>query len=543
LPSPDAHPGRYHRAIVLIVVISTLVRLGVALAVPLLDDEAHYWVWAQHLMWGYPDHPPMIAGLVRVSTTLFGHSVLAVRLPSLILGAIATILLYALARRLFSPAAGVRAALVFQVLPAFAASGIMAAPDAPLGVFWLAAMTAAWIAARGVAWAWPVAGVAAGLAIQCKLAGAALAVSIAGYTLTSTAARRWLWTPWPYTAIATGLLVISPLLWWNAHHEWATFLRTFQQDAWIHPTNALGNILSFLGSQLVFYAPLGFPILAAGIVAAGIRRRDDERLRFLFWCAAPTLVVAALASVRALAKPHYTGPALLAAIIVVGGLWPQWRAQRWLRAGVLSTAALTALVFALAAVPNPLLGEFHSESAAWSRVAREVERILPELGPEGEVFILAETYQVGSQIAYAMQNRVPVVVPFRGFTIWQPPSMWLRRNGVLVDHIGRERLQLFASAFDRLEVPVTVSIRPGYNIRIYPAMGFRGFDVRSSMTRSRGAAPATDIGLQDGYRLQRRHEFLEAGRKDRAQRAWVVSSRRAAPVRGVDRRLIGISKD
>jgi hypothetical protein len=501
--SPDPHPGRYRRALFLIIATSTLVRVIVALGVPLLDDEAHYWVWARHLMWGYPDHPPMIAGLVWASTALFGDSVLAVRLPSLLLGTLSTILLFALTRRLFSPAAGVRAAILFQVLPAFAASGVMAAPDAPLGAFWLAAMTAAWMAARGAVWAWPIAGAAVGLAILCKLAGAALAVSIAGYVLTSVAARRWMRTPWPYLAIMAGLLVISPLLWWNADHQWATFRRTFEQDAWVQPTNPLGNILVFLASQLLFYAPLGFPILVAGIVTSAVHRHADERLRFLFWCAAPTLIAAGLASVRALAKPHYTAPALLAAIIAVAGLWPQWRAQRWLRAGVLSSAVLTLLGFLLATVPNPLLREFHTESAGWPRVAAEVEQLLPEVGRRGEVFVLAQTYQVGSQIAFATRNRVPIVVPFRGFAIWEPPATWRRRNGVLVDHIGGEGLQDFARVFDRLDVPVTVSIRPGYSVRIHPAVGFRGLDALPPARRSSRPETSSDIGLEDGHRLKR----------------------------------------
>ena len=27
-------------------------------------DEAYYWQWAQHLDWGYYDHPPLVAWLI-----------------------------------------------------------------------------------------------------------------------------------------------------------------------------------------------------------------------------------------------------------------------------------------------------------------------------------------------------------------------------------------------------------------------------------------------------------------------------------------------
>lgn len=36
----------------------------------LFDDEAYYWVYAQFLDWGYFDHPPMIALLVKMGITL-----------------------------------------------------------------------------------------------------------------------------------------------------------------------------------------------------------------------------------------------------------------------------------------------------------------------------------------------------------------------------------------------------------------------------------------------------------------------------------------
>ena len=45
----------------------------------LQDDEAYYWVFSRYLDWGYFDHPPMIALLIRLGTSLFGGE-LGVRL-------------------------------------------------------------------------------------------------------------------------------------------------------------------------------------------------------------------------------------------------------------------------------------------------------------------------------------------------------------------------------------------------------------------------------------------------------------------------------
>src|SRR5579863_5762478 len=37
----------------------------------LLPDEAYYWLYSQNLAWGYFDHPPAIAVLIKVGTLLF----------------------------------------------------------------------------------------------------------------------------------------------------------------------------------------------------------------------------------------------------------------------------------------------------------------------------------------------------------------------------------------------------------------------------------------------------------------------------------------
>ncbi len=37
----------------------------------LTSDEGYYWFYAQHLQWGYYDHPPMIAAMIKAGSALF----------------------------------------------------------------------------------------------------------------------------------------------------------------------------------------------------------------------------------------------------------------------------------------------------------------------------------------------------------------------------------------------------------------------------------------------------------------------------------------
>ena len=58
----------------------TALRLVVAAWMPLLPDEAYYWVWSRALAPGYFDHPPMVALWIAAGTALAGEGALGVRL-------------------------------------------------------------------------------------------------------------------------------------------------------------------------------------------------------------------------------------------------------------------------------------------------------------------------------------------------------------------------------------------------------------------------------------------------------------------------------
>ncbi|SIP94541.1 ArnT family glycosyltransferase [Maribacter ulvicola] len=59
----------------------------------LIFDEAYYWYYSQDMAWGYFDHPPMVALLVKISSFFFNGE-LGVRFMSCVLSAINIILLW-----------------------------------------------------------------------------------------------------------------------------------------------------------------------------------------------------------------------------------------------------------------------------------------------------------------------------------------------------------------------------------------------------------------------------------------------------------------
>ena len=190
-------------------------------------DEAYYTLWSRSLSFGYLDHPPMVALLIRASTSLFGDSELGVRaLSLLVVGAMPAFIAF-IAWRLFGSAEkAALAALMWIAMPLVSIGALFVTPDAPLVVFWtlgLGALVELWRTGRR---RWLIAlGLALGLALQSKFTAAFLAAGVVLALVATPSLRRWLVSPALYAGLAVALVIFAPFVVWNAAHGWATFAK------------------------------------------------------------------------------------------------------------------------------------------------------------------------------------------------------------------------------------------------------------------------------------------------------------------------------
>ena len=96
----------------------------------LLADEAYYWKYAQTLSWGYFDHPPVIAAIIKPGYALF-HNELGVRLITVLMS---TAFLFVL-ELLVQPQQLKRYYLTVASIGVFHFLGFLALPDMPLMFF------------------------------------------------------------------------------------------------------------------------------------------------------------------------------------------------------------------------------------------------------------------------------------------------------------------------------------------------------------------------------------------------------------------------
>ncbi len=421
-----ASPAGARRALWLAVAGTGLVllRLAVAARVPILDDEAYYWLWSRHLAWGYPDHPPLIAALIALSTAILGRGPLALRILPLLLASATPVLAYLAGREMFDRPAGVRAALLLLPLPAFILGTVFAFPDGPMAFLWMLSVWMGWRALRRGGWWWIAVGAAVGLTFLSKEMALFLVLGLAGAALADPE-RRFFRDPRWYLGVAAAATLAAPVVLWNAQHDWATVRVIVNRELWTAPRSVPLNLLAFTAGQVLFFGPLAFPLAAATVAAA--RRAGTPAWRYLAWMGLPIFAAVVFSALGARAKPHWPAPAYSVAAIALGALWPQWARLRpallWSLAVL--TALLTLALSTLAFLPR--LADL--AGGRWDAAAQTVAR----QAISQDAFVLASSYQLASQLLYHMDGGVLLTTPFRAFRIWDPPERLVGRNVVYVE--------------------------------------------------------------------------------------------------------------
>lgn len=341
---------RWRNTAVALIVYAFVLRLIYAGSVEMMPEETYYWNYSRHLDIGYLDHPPMVAWLIRAATAVFGQTEFGVRAAALLCGAITSIFVYKLARNLFGAAAALAALLLVQALPFFFLSGLLMTPDAPLVAAWAASLYFLERALIGnQSRAWWFAGICLGAGMISKYSIALLGLVAAAFMLWDPPARRWWARSSPYVGALLALAIFSPVIIWNAQHEWASFAFQTSRRLAETPQFALHKLI---GSMIVLITPTG--LLA--VIAALTRRAPDEapdaaRRRRLFNLAILIpLAVFALFSLRHEVKLDWTGAPWTAALpamafVMVNSAPGAGRFVRGIRAAWMPTILVMLLIY------------------------------------------------------------------------------------------------------------------------------------------------------------------------------------------------------
>ena len=271
-------------------------------------DEAHYLLYAYHPALSYFDHPPLV-GWVQWPLVVLDAPVVVLRLVPGCLWLGTVLGVYRMAEHLqgnsnfgYANDAGFWAIAALALAPLLHVLGIGLVPDTLLMFFTvllmgqtLRLMASDSLARKGD---WLLWGCLLGLAGLSKYTAIFIALA-SGLCLLSAHGLRVLRSPWPWFAVLLALLLVSPVLVWNAQHDWVSLRYQGQHGAgngW-----QLADVARFAVLQLLAFGPL----LLWGLV--GPSKRGLLRIFFVV----PWLVLALLAGGGS-SLPHWTAPAWVA---------------------------------------------------------------------------------------------------------------------------------------------------------------------------------------------------------------------------------------
>ncbi|HVV43371.1 MAG TPA: glycosyltransferase family 39 protein [Nitrobacter sp.] len=410
---------RLVRDTILTVVALVALRLVCAAFTPLTFDEAYYWTWSKHLAGGYYDHAPMVALVIRLGTMLAGDTAFGVRLVSILLALPMSWAVYRTAMLLFgSRRMASSAAILLNVTLMVAVGTLIVTPDAPLMVtssFVLLCLAEVLVTGRGI-W-WLAVGAAVGAALLSKYTALFLGPSILLWLVLVPKLRRWLISPWPYLGGVIAFVLFSPVILWNADHQWVSFIKQFGR-ARIDGLTAR-YIIELVPTQIAFATPLVF-ILAAMGLSALIQRKDGAYaarvlISVMVWVIVIYFIAHSLHS-RVEANwfaPIYPALALAAAVAATVTRWspPAQRladfCSRWAAPlGIVMFAALT-----LQANTGLLSGyrrdaSVRSIGVGWRDLAARIETVRERTGA---TCVLAQDYGTTSWLAFYLPKGTCVV--------------------------------------------------------------------------------------------------------------------------------------
>jgi 4-amino-4-deoxy-L-arabinose transferase-like glycosyltransferase len=435
-------------------------------------DEAQYWEWSQQLDWSYYSKGPLIAWLIALSQALFGKGDWQVRLFGWIAHGVFLVLMFLFARHVWNNrAAGWWAFTITALTPLYFTLGQVMTTDNLLLMFWTWGL---WAAYRALIdeqpQAWYQAGAAVGLGALTKLSIGLLPAFIGILVMLRPAWWHQLKSPHLWSSLALMLVCMSPLLLWNATHDWVMFRHELGH---VEPTGwSITRGLEFIASQFLALSP--FVVIVA--ISVLYHPPKKQNLVFLWLLSLSWIGFFVFKSISGKEEINWAAPGYISLIVLFAGhitTLDQWR-KSLLYFGMACSIMLVAILFfpntiGLSAKDVPTLRKM----TGWREQVLEISKQAPNVD-----FIFTTSYPLAAQMAYSWPSPVNVYIAgsagrrFNQHDLWPSINREAGHTGLYVASSAEwpADLQRAFEKCTRLQ-PVDAKDRYGTIVRIlYPTV-------------------------------------------------------------------------
>ena len=306
-----------------LILAATIIRFIIALTIDLGNDEVYYITYARHLQWNYFDHPPFVALLIKLtSLNLTLTSDFFIRLGSMLLAAVNTYFIYAIAKKIKDEKSGMIAAVLYSVsIYSSIIAGVFILPDAPQLFFWMGStyflinIVHPENKSLSKKYYLLLFGLCTGFCIMSKVHGVFLWLGYGLYVLLFD--RKTLTNGYFYLAILITAAIISPILFWNIDNNFITYSFHSKRVAINSGINFNSFIREFFGGML-YNNPVNYFLIICSLIACGKKTIAIAipHTRILLFLSLPLIGGLLFISLFRETLPHWSGPGYTTLIIL-----------------------------------------------------------------------------------------------------------------------------------------------------------------------------------------------------------------------------------
>lgn len=451
----------------------------------LSPDEAHYWEWSRRLDLSYYSKGPAIAYLIAFGTSVFGDNVFGIRILAVVFSLLSSLFLFKLGKGIYNERTGAYSAIIFQIIPLYSPFGVIFTIDSPFLFFWILSIYLFW---KALCWDkvasselrtpnselnliyWLLLGISAGFGMLTKYTMAFFYICALLFIVSSPERRGILKSPYPYIAFLLSIAVFSPVIVWNAQHDWVTLRHTSGQA---HISEgfriSLESFFEFIASQIGVLTPILSVMILIALLRQKATKTDDAGIgikrQFLFWFSMPVIVFFVLKSLQGKVQANWAMTGYITGIIAFSKVFlDEWgRRKKAVKALVIAALSISFLLASLSHYPAklhiPLKLDPSARLRGWEELGREVSIIYSDMLTKGNLFLFSDKYQVSGELAFYVRGNPVVYCANTGnrmnqYNLWPGFHNLIHYNAIFVTIDDTELPAVIRDAFKSSEKQV-----------------------------------------------------------------------------------------
>lgn len=414
----------------------TLLRLRAATQIGLGVDEAHYVLYGKYLDWSYFDHPPLIGWIQGFFYHLPLPLLWRARLAPLLISLWSSWLVERyLIRHEFSEKIALSSVAILNLTPMMNALSLAMLPDTLLLPLTILIVQKTEDLVQRSNWKnWLTLGLFLGFAGLSKYTAVLYIAALAAIFIKNHKLRELI-RPQFWGAVMLALLCITPVLYWNLHHDFASF-KYQAQHVLSFDASLLKNVFSSFSIQFFVWGLIPF-IISFGFLIANLKKIKASYQVAIYFITV-FLLFFFYVSLSQVLLPHWMLIFFVLAIpLGYADIFKRRPARALLLTSLIIPGSLSLMILLEAGfkvLPARLSAPIYSDLYGWDGVMSAADQKLAEVKNPAKALAVMN-WTLGSRATLYSKSETPVYVVdsrYDQFDIWAPLSNALGKDLIVI---------------------------------------------------------------------------------------------------------------